>query len=219
MDVKAGQLSAKELMPLNCGAGEDPWESHGQQGEQTSQSWKKSTLNIHWRDWCWSWSSNILAIWCKEPTHWKRPWCWKKLKAEGEGDNRGWDGWMASPTQRTWVWANSRRWWRTGKPGVLQCMGVTKSRAHLSDWTTPGDYPNPGTEPVSPASPALAGRFFTTEPPRKPQNSVLGGDECYWRKLNQGSCRGRVRGVRDTFTEKVIFAQRLKWGEGRLWSF
>ena len=51
-------------------------------------------------------------------THLKRPWCWERLKAGGEGDNR--DGWMASPTQWTWVWASSRSWWRTGKPGVLQ---------------------------------------------------------------------------------------------------
>ena len=57
-----------------------------------------------------------FAIWCKDPTHWKRRWCWEILKA-GEGDNRGWDGWMASLTQWTWVWAGSGRWWRTGKPG------------------------------------------------------------------------------------------------------
>ena len=55
--------------------------------------------------------------WCKEPTHWKRPWCWERLKAGGEGDESGWDGWMASPIQWTWVWGSSRRWWRTGKPG------------------------------------------------------------------------------------------------------
>ena len=65
----------------------------------------------------------LLATWCEEPTLWKTPWCWERLKAGGEGNNRGWDGWMASPTQWTWVWANSRRWWRTGKPGVLQSMG------------------------------------------------------------------------------------------------
>ena len=64
-----------------------------------------------------------LATWCEELTHWKRPWCWERLRAGGEGDNRGWDGWMASPTQRTWVWASSRSWWWTGRPGVLQSMG------------------------------------------------------------------------------------------------
>ena len=53
----------------------------------------------------------------------ERPWCWERLKAGGEGDDRGWDGWMASPTQWTWVWASSRSWWLTGKPGMLQSMG------------------------------------------------------------------------------------------------
>ena len=76
-------------------------------GDQSSRSLRKSTLNIHWMDWCWSWSSNTLATWCKELTHWKRPWCWEGLKAGGEGDYRGWDGWMVSLTQWTWVWANS----------------------------------------------------------------------------------------------------------------
>ena len=59
------------LMLLNCGVGEDSWESLGLEGNQTSQSWRKSSLNNHWKDWCWSWSSNILATWCKEPTDWK----------------------------------------------------------------------------------------------------------------------------------------------------
>ena len=60
-----------------------------------------------------------LAAWCKELTHLKRPWCWERLKAQGEGEDRGQDGWMASSNQQTWVWANSRRWWQTGRPGVL----------------------------------------------------------------------------------------------------
>ena len=72
---------------------------------------------------CWSWSSNTLATWCEELTYWKRPWCWGRLKVGGEGDNRGRDGWMALLTQRTWVWANSGRQRRTGKPGVLQFVG------------------------------------------------------------------------------------------------
>ena len=112
------------------------WESLGQQGGQTSQSWRKSMLNIHWKDWCWSWSSNILATWFEEPTHWKRPWCWERLKAGGEGADRGWDGWMASLTQWTWGWANSGRQWRTGKPGVLQSVHrFAKTRTWFSDWT------------------------------------------------------------------------------------
>ena len=93
------------------------------QGNWTSQSWRKSVLNIHWKDWCWSWNSNSLATWCEELTHWKRPWCWERLKAGGEGDNGGWDGWRASLTQWAWVWVNLESWWWTGKPGVLQSMG------------------------------------------------------------------------------------------------
>ena len=64
-----------------------------------------------------------LTTWFKEPTHQKRPWCWKRLKIGGEGDDRGWDSWMAWLTQWTWVPASSRRWRRTGKPGILQSMG------------------------------------------------------------------------------------------------
>ena len=111
----------------------DCWQSRGQQEDQTSQFLGKSVLNTHWKDWCWSWSSNTLAPWCKEPNHWKRPWCWERLRAGGGGDDRGWDGWMASPTQRTWVWVNSRGWWWTGKPGVLQSMG---SQRVGHDWRT-----------------------------------------------------------------------------------
>ena len=76
---------------------------------------KELVLNIHWKDWCWSWISNTLATWYEELSPWKRPWCWKRLKAGGEGDDRGWDGWMASLTRWTSVWANSRSWWWTGK--------------------------------------------------------------------------------------------------------
>ena len=61
----------------------------------------------------------------------KRPWCWKWLKAGGEGDHREWDGWMASPTQWTWVWVSSRNWWWAGKLGVLQSMGLQRVR---HDW-------------------------------------------------------------------------------------
>ena len=71
----------------------------------------------------------------QEPTHWKRPWCWERLRAGGKGD-RGWDGWRASPIQWMWVWASSGRWWRTGKPffehGVLQSMGWQRVRHDLS---------------------------------------------------------------------------------------
>ena len=89
----------------------------------TSPSQRKSTLNIHWRDWCWSWNSNTLVTWCEELTHLKRPRCWERLRAGGEGDSRGWDGLMASPTQWTWVWVISGSLWWIGRPGVLQPMG------------------------------------------------------------------------------------------------
>ena len=82
----------------------------------------RSVLSVHWRDWCWSWNSNALATWCEELTHLKTLML-GLLKVGGEGDNREWDGWMASPTQWTWVWVNSRNWWWTGRPGVLQSMG------------------------------------------------------------------------------------------------
>ena len=88
-----------------------------------SSTCRKSTLNIQWKDWCWNWSSNTLATWGEESTHWKRPWCRERLKAGGEGDDRGLDGWMASPTRWTWVWASSWSWWWTGQPCVLQSMG------------------------------------------------------------------------------------------------
>ena len=71
-------------------------------------------------------SSNTLATWCEEKTPWKRTWCWKRLRAGGGRGDRGWDGWMTSPTQCTWVWVNSRWLWRTGKPGMLQSMGSKK---------------------------------------------------------------------------------------------
>ena len=77
-------------------------------------------------DWCWSWNFNTLATWCEELTHWKRPWCGESWRKGGEGDNRRWDSWMASPTRWTWVWVNSRSWWWTGRPGMLQSMGLQR---------------------------------------------------------------------------------------------
>ena len=76
---------------------------------------------------------NPLATWCKELTHLRRPWCWERLRAGGEGDDRGWDGWMASPTKWTWVGVNSGSWWWTERPGMLRFMG-SQSRTQLN-WT------------------------------------------------------------------------------------
>ena len=82
---------------------------------------------------------NTLATWCEELIYWKRPWCWERLKVGGEGDDRGWDGWMASLTQRTWVWVSSRSWWWTGKPGVLQPMGSESDITEQLNWTVKSD--------------------------------------------------------------------------------
>ena len=114
-------------MLLHCGFGEDSWESLGLQGDPTSQSPRRSVLNVYWKDWCWSWNFNTLAIWYVELTNLKRPWCWERLK-RGEGDNRGWDGWMASLTRWTWVWVISGSWWWTGNLGMLQSMGSQRVR-------------------------------------------------------------------------------------------
>ena len=81
--------------------------------------WTEGRLEMH------------IATWCEELTHWEKPWCWERLKAGREGGDRGWDGQMASPIQWTWVWADSGRWWRTGKPGVLQSMGSQRVRHDL----------------------------------------------------------------------------------------
>ena len=116
---------------------ENTWESFWLQGDPASQS--SSVLNIHLKHWCWSWNSNILATWCEELTHWKRFWWWEWLTTGGEGDDIGWDGWMASLTWWAWVWAISGSWQWTGKPGMLQSMGSQRVGHNwvieLTDWT------------------------------------------------------------------------------------
>ena len=72
-------------------------------------------------------------LWPPDVSHWKRPWCWERSKAGGEGNDRGWDGWMASPTQWTWVWASSGIWWWLGKAGVLQSVGLQRVK---HNWAT-----------------------------------------------------------------------------------
>ena len=223
MDVRVGlwiKLSTQELMLLNCGVGEDSWESLRLQGDPTSPFWRRSVLGVHWKNWCWSWNSNTLATWCKELTHWKRPWCWEGLRAGGEGDDREWDGRMASPTRWMWVWVNSGSWWWTGRPVVLQFMGSQTEQLNWTDiyvhfllifpfyrpcvcsvaqscptfcssidCSPPGfsvcgifqarilgrivlsfsrGFSWPRVEPISLASPASAGKFFTTVLPGKP---------------------------------------------------
>ena len=93
---------------------------------------RRSNLNIHQKDWCWSWSSNTLATWCEQLTHWKRPWCWERLKAGGKGMTEdemvGWHHQLGG-----WVWASSGCWWLTGRHGMLQSMGSQRIR---HDWVT-----------------------------------------------------------------------------------
>ena len=128
------------LRPLHS-----PSKSWGPFQKATLSKWWVNThnltegLSVHWMDWCWSWNSNTLATWCEELTHLKRPWCWERLRAGGEGDDRGWDGWMVSPTQWTWVWVNSGSWfkfWEMDREVWRAAVhGVAKSQTWLNDWT------------------------------------------------------------------------------------
>ena len=119
-------------MLLNSVVGEDsrvPWTARRSNQSILKEISPEYTL----KDSCWSWNSNTLATWYKEMTYLKRPWCWERLRAGGEWDNRGWDGWMASPNQWAWVWVNSGSSWWTGRPGFLRFTGSQKLR---HDWAT-----------------------------------------------------------------------------------
>ena len=82
---------------------------------------------------------SVTETWCKEMPHWKRPWCWKRLKAKGEGDDRGWDGWMASPTRSTWVWVGYRTWWwKSNQETVVQSLKLCLTLCNPMDCSVPG---------------------------------------------------------------------------------
>ena len=125
MDMRVGlwrKLSAKELMLLNCGVGEDSWESLDCKEIQPVHSEGDQPWDFFGRN---DAKSETPVLWPPHVKSWLigKDWCWEGLGARGEGDDRGWDGWMASPTRWTWVWVNSKSWWWTGKPGVLWFMG------------------------------------------------------------------------------------------------
>ena len=123
----------RKLMILNCCVGVDSLESLGLQGDPTSPSQKRSVLGVHWKDWSWSWNSNTLATWCKELSHLKNPDAGKVWGQEEKGTTEdelaGWHQW-------TWVRVDSRRWWWTGRTGMLIFMGRKESdMAERLNWT------------------------------------------------------------------------------------
>ena len=122
MDVRVGlcrKLSAEEL---NCGVGEDSWESLGLKGDPTSLFWRRLVLDVLWKEWC----SLELKLQYFGHLMWKVDSLEMTLMlgwmgSRRRGDNKGWDGWMASLIRWTWVWVNSGSWWWTGGQGGTAC--------------------------------------------------------------------------------------------------
>ena len=136
MDLRFGlqrKLSAKELMLLNCGVGEDPWESLGLQGVEPVNSKGNQPLFIGYSlEWLML-KLQYFGHLMRRADSLEKTLMLGKTEGRGEGDDRGWDGWMASPTQWMWVWVDSGSCWWTGRPGVLRFMG---SQRVGHDWAT-----------------------------------------------------------------------------------
>ena len=126
LDHKEGRTSRIDAFVLWC------WRRPLKFPQTTRGSNQSILREVNWSWRCWSWSSSILVIWCKQPTHWKSPWCWERLRAKEEAVT-GWDGWMALPMQWTWTWANFGRWQGTERPDMLKSMELQRVR---QDWVT-----------------------------------------------------------------------------------
>ena len=136
------KLSVKELKLLNCDFGEYSLGSLCMARRSNQSIIKEITPEYSFEGLMLKLKLQYLATWCKELTHWKRPWSWERLRAGGEGSNRGWDRWMASLTRWTWVWVNSRSLYWTGKHGVLQSIGYQIVR---HNWATELNWNEPSS--------------------------------------------------------------------------
>ena len=110
---------------------ENSWKSLGLQGDPTSPSSRKSVLNIHWKDWCWSWNCNTVATWCEELTHWKRPWCWERLRTGGEKRQQRMRWWgsitdsMDMNLSKLWEMEKDREAWHAAVHGMTKSWSDT----------------------------------------------------------------------------------------------